>query len=292
MTRIILFAFFILSFSVYDANAQSNNKDFVQMCNEGKRLMKQNQYSAAYRIYDGAEGFAITSSDKAEIARLQKQLRDSVQTTYQRGIALIQKARNASTYSSAIQELKKLVPVENLNVPQVFSWLGTAYERINEPYGAIEQYAQGVNHEERFSAMRLAELLQKHKTVSQDSLVNLYEYAATENKGAYETLGDMFISTSPQRAYNYYKKADSQRAKYQMATLLLTNRVSSNDNPIHILQELSNDNYADALFYLGMLYFYAESGDRVKRDRVKGRALISKARDLGHQEAKRIWYNL
>ena len=72
------------------------------------------------------------------------------------------------------------------------------------------------------------------------------------------------------------------------------------DDPIKFLSEAAcvdklssaKTENRDALYYLGMLYYYAESGDRVRRDRVKGRSLISKARDLGHPEAKRIWYNL
>lgn len=283
MIKSILFFILILVSCVYGAKAQSSNRDFVQMCNEGKRLMRQFHYSEAYRLFDGAEGFAITSSDKAEVARLQKQLKDSVQTTYQRGIELIQKGGIPNTYRIAIQELKKLVPSDNLYAPRLFSWLGTAYERINEPYGAIEQYAMGVNHKERLSALRLAKLLQKHQTVSRDSLVSLYEYAATENKEAYESLGDIFITLSPQRAYNYYKKAESNRGKYQMATLLLTNNISSDDNPIELLQQLSEEKYADAQFYLGLLYFH---GKGVPQNTEQGLQLINAAESNKNNDAK------
>lgn len=272
----------ILSVCVNGVFAQSTS-DYVKMREKAQQLMALCQYSAAYKVFNGAEDFAVSSRDKAEIARLQKLLKDSVQAAYQRGIALIQKGGTPSAYGSAIQELKKLVPVDNLYAPQVFSWLGTAYERINEPYGAIEQYAQGVNHKERFSAMRLAELLQKHKTVSRDSLVILYEYAAPENKGAYETLGDMFINSSPQRAYNYYKKAESYHGKYQMATLILTNKVSSDDNPIIILQQLSDENYSDAQFYLGLLYFH---GKRLPQNTEEGLRLINAAKVNGNNDAK------
>ena len=284
--RFLFVTLFIISSCVNVIFAQSSN-DYIKMREKGQQLMGLCQYSAAHKVLHGAEDFAVSSRDKAEIARLQKQLKDSVQVVYQRGIALIQKGNTPYAYGSAIQELKKLVPADNLYVPQVFSWLGTAYERINEPYGAIEQYAQGVNHKERFSAMRLADLLKKHKTVSQDSLVRLYEYAAPENKEVYETLGDMFMTSSPQRAYNYYKKAESRRGKCQMATLLLTNKVSSNDNPIAILQQLSDEKYADAQFYLGLLYFH---GGRVAQNTDKGLQLINAAKNNGSSDAKQ-WLN-
>lgn len=265
----------------------SQSRDYMQMRDEGIKFLKQYQYSKAYKLFDGAEGFANSASEKEELIRLRHQLRDSVQSTYKRGIDIIQNAKSKNEYSFAIQELKKLIPTDYLNVSQIYGWLGTAYERLSEPYSAIEHYAQGVSHKERFCALRLAELLQKHKTVTQDSLVRLYEYAAPGYKEAYEILGDMFVSVSPLRAYNYYKNANSKRGNYQMATLLLTNKVSNSDNPIKILQQLTDNGYADAQLYLGLLYFH---GKNVEQNKEMGLRLINAAKTNGNKDAKQ-WLN-
>lgn len=266
-----------------EVKAQSNNANYIQMRNDGIELMRKYEYSAAFRMFDGASGFANSSNEIRELAGLQKQLNDSIRSTYNRGINLIDKSNKTSAYLVGIQELNKLVPPDNLYVPQLFSWLGFAYEQLNKPYDAMEQYAQGVDHEELYSAWRLAELLQKYKSVSVDSLVGLYEYASPRYKESFDRLGDLFFSTSPNTAYSYYKESQSNYGKYKMATLLLTRNVTSDDNPVRILENLSNDNYADAQFYLGLLYFH---GEHVTQNTNKGLKLIQLAETNGNKAAK------
>lgn len=277
---IVILALVVSSICSY---AQNGNKNYTEMRDEGLSFMKKGNFPIAFKKLKGAAGFAEKSWEKSEIARLQNQLRDSISSTYKRGIAMAEKANNSKAYSAAAEELKKLVPTDGLNVSQVYSWLGYCYENLNEPFGAIDYYSEGVKHNEAFSARNLATLLQKYKDIPQDSLRRLYERAAPHYKEVYDNLGYMYISSSPNKAYNYFKQSGTKYGRYQMATLLLTNKVSSNDNPIQMLQQLSNENYGDAQFYLGLLYFH---GERVAQDANKGLQLINAAKANGNTDAK------
>lgn len=230
------------------------------MRNDGISHMKKGEFPVAYKKLKGAEGFAENTWEKSEIAKLHKQLSDSIYKTYNRGVGLAQNAKSVNGYSSAVEELKKLVPTDNLNVSQVYSWLGYCYEHLNEPFGAIDYYKEGVKQNEAFSAIKLTSLLKKYKNVSNDSIKHLYNIA-----------------------YSCYKLSGSNSDKYQMAILLITNKVSSNDDPIQILQQLSEDNYADAQYYLGLLLFH---GEKVRKDESNGLRLINLAKENGSNEAK------
>lgn len=241
--------------------AQNSNKNYIEMRNEGISLMKKGEFPVAYKKLKGAEGFAENTWEKSEIAKLRKLLSDSIYKVYNRGVDLAKNAKSVKEYSSAVEELKKLVPTDNLNVSQVYSWLGYCYEHLNEPFGAIDYYNEGVKHNEAFSATKLTSLLQKYKNVSSDSIRHLYNIA-----------------------YRCYKQSGTNYDKYQMAALLITNKVYSNDDPIHILQQLSDNNYADAQYYLGMLFFY---GEKVAKDESKGLRLINLAKENGCDDAKK-----
>lgn len=254
---IIIIVLFVHGISSY---AQYSNKNYTEMRDEGVSFMKRGNFPVAYKKLKGAEGFAEKSWEKAEISNLRKQLQDSINNTYKRGIGLAENAKSLKSYSSAVEELKKLVPTENLKVSHVYSWLGYCYENLNEPFGAIDYYNEGVKHNEAFSAIKLVSLLPKYKSVSKDSIRHLYNIA-----------------------YNCYKQSGANYDKYQMATLLITNKVSSTDDPIQILQQLSEKNYADAQYYLGMLYFY---GEKVNKDEAKGLRLINSAKENGSDKAK------
>lgn len=49
------------------------------------------------------------------------------------------------------------------------------------------------------------------------------------------------------------------------------------DDPIKLLTEAANDEYAPAQYYLGLLYYSAKDGERVQRDKAKGMVLMQKA---------------
>ena len=84
-------------------------------------------------------------------------------------------------------------------------------------------------------------------------------------------------------AFDYYRKSGSKYGKYQMASLLLTKNVSATENPIELLKELSNANYGDAQFYLGLLYFHGNS--RLKKDQAMGLDLIKQSANNGCKDA-------
>ena len=230
MTKRLLVSILLLLSIMNSTYSQSDHENYVLLRNKGQELMKQGKYSNAYQSFDGAEEFAKSSKDKTELSNLQMQLKKSVQDTYNQGITLVQNAKNNNDYSVAIQELRKLIPTEGLDVPLIYSWLGTAYERIGEPYSAIEQYELGVKHKEHYSAYRLAELLQTHKStsVSNDSIIKLYEFAAVQNDEAKKKLRDMqkpsnavdknqiektnsnpYLSTTSTNPYNYLNSSIS-----------------------------------------------------------------------------------
>lgn len=279
--RIYTIILFVIGFGIR-LTAQSFNNNYVQMRDEGVTLMANFEYSAAFRMFDGASGFANSKRDKSELVALQQRLEDSVQSTYSRGIRLIENANKDTDFLVAIQELKKLIPTDGLDVPLLFSWLGTAYEQLNKLEDAINYYSLGINHEEPLSALLLANLLQMQNAVSADSLVSLYQYATTCYNDAYDRLGDLYFSTSPQDAYSYYKASKSNYGKYQRAMLLLDKKASSSDDPVKLLKILSDDNCVEAQFKLGVMYY---QGELVARNEDKGVRLIRSAKDNGCIEA-------
>lgn len=73
-------------------------------------------------------------------------------------------------------------------------------------------------------------------------------------------------------------------SKYYMAVYILDASTSDKifneyktDDPIKLLTESAEDEYAPAQYYLGLLYYYAKDGKRVQRDKAKGMELMQKA---------------
>lgn len=262
--------------------AQSN-QDFREMKEEGMRLFSQGKYSSALKMFDGAEGFAYTSSEKSELAKAKSQLRDTVRIVYNTSINIAKSAKNAIEYRRALQSFKRLIPNDDLYVPSLFSWMGYCYEGLSEPVAAIEYYEKGLIHEESYCAYKLAKLLPKYSHVSEDSIIVLLKIGAKAEKSAYDDLGDKYIKKDYNTAFDYYRKSGSKYGKYQMASLLLTKNVSATENPIELLKELSNANYGDAQFYLGLLYFHGNS--RLKKNQTIGLDLIKQSANNGCKDA-------
>ena len=260
MYKQVIVTLVLVVYGIY-SYAQNSNKNYIEMRNEGISHMKKGEFSVADKKFKGANGFVENTYEESEITRLRKQLSDSIYKAFNRGVGLAQNAKSIKEYSSAVEELKKLIPTDNLNVSQVYRWLGYCYEHLNEPFAAIDYYNEGVKHNEACSAIMLTSLLKKYKNVSDDSIRHLYNIA-----------------------YRCYKQSGTNEDKYQMATLLITNKVSSNEDPINILQQLSDNNYADAQFYLGLLFFH---GEKVTKDESKGLRLINLAKENGCDNAKR-----
>ena len=100
---------------------------------------------------------------------------------------------------------------------------------------------------------------------------------------AYDELGDYLIRRYPQKAYEYYKLSKTQYGKYQIASLILSNKINASENALSILKELSDEKYAAAQFYLGLLYFHGSNN--ISRNTSIGLNLIQKAADEGYSDA-------
>lgn len=266
--------------------AQSADANYIEMRDKAKELFQQGKFSEALQMYDGAAGFISKEDNFAdlELKRLRNELRDTVESIYNQSVSLVHNAKSKYEYSYAIQSFKRLLPVDSLDVPSIFSWIGYCYEHLNEPYAAIEQYEKGLAHdEEYFSAWQLAKMLPKYRTTTEDEIIRLYGIAAKHDVSAYDELGDYLIRRYPQKAYEYYKLSKTQYGKYQIASLILSNKVVISENAVSILKELSDEQYAAAQFYLGLLYF--QGNNNIPRNTSMGLNLIQKAADGGCSDA-------
>lgn len=273
--RKIFVILFLFTLGIY-AYSQSSSADYREMRDKARNLFIKGQYAESLRIYDGASGFITNVNNFGELNRLRQELRDTVRSIYNRTISLAHNARTETEYIKAIQKFKSLLPADGQNIPFIYSWIGHCFEKLKEPYSALEQYERGLAHDkEYFSAMRLAELLPKYRKISEDSIAALYEIAALHDATIYENVGDIYEKTNPAKAYTYYSKSGTNRGKYQMAAMILSGKIHVLENPIDILKELSDKNYADAQFYLGLLYF--QGSNRLSQNVSLGLSLIEKA---------------
>lgn len=277
----IIFLLFTIWNCVYP---QSSSADYREMRGKARKLFLKGQYAESLRMYDGASGFVTNVNNFGELNCLRQELRDTVRSIYNRTISLARNAKTEMEYIRAIQKFKSLLPADGLNVPLIYSWIGHCYEKLEEPYSALEQYERGLAHDkEYFCAMRLAELLPKYKKITEDSIVALYKIAALHDATIYEKVGDIYEKANPAKAYTYYSKSGTDRGRYQMAAMILSEKIYALENPIDILKELSDKNYADAQFYLGLLYF--QGSNRLSRNIYLGLSLIEKAAKGGCHDA-------
>lgn len=264
--------------------AQSSDADYIEMRDKAKVLFDEGKYSSALQMYDGAAGFVSDINNREELNRLRSELRDSVKAIYNHSVLLARNAVNKRDYSDAIQSFKQLIPIDGLNVPSFYSWIGICYEHLDEPYAAMEQYEKGVAHGgEYYSAWQLAKMLPKYRTVTDDEIIRLYEIAAKHESAVYDDLGDFVVGKTPQKAYEYYKKSDTRRGRYQIASLILSKKIYAKENAVQILKRLSDEKYADAQFYLGLLYF--QGNDEISRNTSVGLELIKLAAAGGCKDA-------
>ena len=227
MKKVFLIILSLLSIAT--AWSQSDDSNYRQMRDDGLQLMSQGKYSTALRLFSGAEGFASNRKQEKEIVQLQRRLQDSVHVVYNRAIENAKRYEESNSYlTTAINDLNKLIPTEGLSVDDVYSWLGFCYEHLNQPNTAIEQYQKGVELNEAYSAMHLADLLLKNNNVSVDSIARLYEMAASQNKEAYNRLGDLYRSSNPQIAKDYYKKSGTDYGNAMIAQLYRDEKSATN----------------------------------------------------------------
>lgn len=294
----------LLVLGIRMANSQSRS-NYIELRDAGKVCMQNGQFADAKFKFDGAEGFASELSETyvKEIQNLQRTLRDSVNTVYNAAFNLM--GRNDEKAVMMFERLfdKSGKPMHT----NLYAQMGWSYGQLRMKEKQRRLYEKGLAEGESMAAYYLAVLMQNNReSVSTDSLLNLYLRA--KNTSAVDSAAIIYYRKAQyNKSYSMLSKNQTVFSKYWQARILLDAKTNKNlddaykgDDPIKLLSEAAcaenlssaKSENRDALYYLGMLYYYAEYGDRVRRDRAKGRSLIIKAKDLGHPEAKRIWYNL
>ena len=295
----------LLVIGISMANSQSRS-NYIELRDAGKVCMQKGQFADAKFIFDGAEGFASELSEAyvKEIQNLQRTLRDSVNTVYNAAYNLM--GRNDE---KAVMMFERLFDKSGKPMhANLYAQMGWSYGQLKMKEKQRKLYEKGLAEGESLAAYYLAVLMQENRdNVSTDSLLNLY-LSARYVKSSIDSVAIIYYRKAQyNKSYSMFSKNQTVFSKYWRARILLDDKTNKylddaykSDDPIKFLSEAAcADNLSsaksenrDALFYLGMLYRYAKPGDRVKRDEIKGRSLIIKAKDLGHPEAKRIWYNL
>lgn len=291
----------ILLFIQYQNDCCASN--YTELRDAGKRLLNEGNFADAKFKFDGAEGLA-SETEMTEIAKLQNILRDSINAVYNAAYNLMGK-----NDEKAIMLFERLF--DRAGKPMhgdLLAQLGWCYGKLEMKNKQRILFEKGLEEGEQLSAYYLARLLQHNKeNVTTDSLLNLYKNAV-DIASSVDSVGIIYYRKKEYNtSYSWFVKNKTVFSKYWRAKMLLDvkqqcflNEKYKADDPISYLIDASCANNLafakienrDALFYLGMLYYYAELGDKIIRDREKGKILILKARDLGHPDAKRIWYNL
>lgn len=275
--------------------------DYTELRDAGIRFLNEGKFADAKFKFDGAEGLA-SETELTEITKLQNILRDSVNIVYNAAYELM-----GVNNEKAIMKLERLF--DRTGKPMhmnLFAQLGWCYGRIKMKEKQRILYETGLEEGEQLSAYYLARLIQYNKeSISTDSLLNLYKIAVNVASSV-DSVGIIYYRKKEYNiSYSWFDKNKTVFSKYWRAIMLLDVKQRcfleekyKTDDPIQFLTEASSANNltlakkenCDALFYLGRLYYYAEPGDILERNRDKGIFLIKRARDLGHPEAKRLWY--
>lgn len=229
----------------------------------------------------------IDNSNRKEYQGLLNQLQDSIANTYNKANSL----REKKQYELAIIEYQRLIKRDKEPlIKPVYAHIGYCYEvrsASNEDFKKLarDNYQLSIQHNENYSALRMARYIRENKIlVSTEYMIELYEkapnyYAAMDSLGVeYGRLGRL------NESYKWYRKSQRNFSKYSMAVYLLDastytqlSEEYKSDDPIKLLTEAADDGYAPAQYYLGLLYYYAEDGERVQRDKAKGMELMQKA---------------
>lgn len=187
---------------------------------------------------------------------------------------------------------------DNLNAQ-----LGLCYGRLNMLTKRRELWDKGVKENEQVAAYYLARLLGE-KVLSTDSIIQLYTMAK-DVPSARDSLGIIYYRQGKYyESYSWFKKNSNRPfSEYNRAKMLLDKSIFEqlspeykSDDPKSLLESASNFKdfknakkvNAPALYYLGLLYYYAEANEIVSRDKNLGKQLLKKAADLGYVPAKEI----
>lgn len=238
-----------------------------------------------------------SDKEQLELAGIEESIQDSIADVYARAHMYSDKHK----YQLAIIEYQKLIGMDQkpLKSP-LYAYIGQCYEKMKNNDLAKRNYELGALYGESYSALLLARYIRRNNIpVSTEDMISLYlkadnYYSAMDSLGVeYTRIGNI------NEAYSWFQKSNENYSKYKMASLLLDpetydkldNRYK-NDDPITLLTEASASGYTPAQYYLGLLYYFAEPGDRVQKDCVKGYALLEKASRNGHKKARRILWQI
>lgn len=83
-THIMMIFFLLVIFT-----SQAYASDYTQLRDAGKKSLYEGNFAEAKFKFEGAEGFAISSSEVAEIKALQSVLKDSINKVFDRAYGLM-----------------------------------------------------------------------------------------------------------------------------------------------------------------------------------------------------------
>ena len=224
----------------------------------------------------------VDDLNRKEYQSLLHELQDSINNSYNKANALKEKKR----YQLAIIEYQRLIGRDKEPfIKPLYAYIGYCYEKCSDKELARSNYQLGIQHNENLAALRMAKYIRANKiSATTEEMIELYEkapnyYAAMDSLGVeYARLGRLNDS------YKWYRKSQRNFSKYSMAGYLLDATTYTQlaeefktDDPIKLLTEAAEDEYAPAQYYLGLLYYYAKNGERVRQDKEKGMELMQKA---------------
>lgn len=247
----------------------------------------------------------IDDLNRKEYQSLLHELQDSINNSYNKANAL----REKKQYQLAIIEYQRLIgrDKEPFRKP-LYAHIGYCYEECSDKELARSNYQLGIQHNENLAALRMAKYIRANKiSATTEEVIELYEKATTYDSLGVEyarigrlvgylldaaTYYDAMDSLGVEYArlgrlndsYKWYRKSQRNFSKYSMAGYLLDATTYTQlaeefktDDPIKLLTEAAEDGYAPAQYYLGLLYYYAKNGERVRQDKEKGMELMRKA---------------
>lgn len=233
----------------------------------------------------------------SELTVLLEEIKSEINNTYLNANRL-RELQSPDSIELAIIEYKKLI---GTNKPNVHCYIGLCNEKLKRLIPAKEEYIIGVQEKEAYAPYCLAQLIRKtDREIPMDSLASLYLRSA--NAGYTVSMDSLSIIYKNQnkidKSYYWFRKSHSAMGKYYMASYILDTSISENlsneyrtDDPIKLLTESADNGYAPAQYYLGLLYYYAKEGERVKKDKTKGMELIRKAASR-YAPAKRMIHKI
>ena len=273
-----LFIVCLLAIAI-NASAQTNTYETIK--DNGIEDLRRGNFADAKSRFNLMEPF-VTELNKTEYNSLLSQLQDSINNLYQKANAL----RKKKQYQRAIVEYQRLIGrgKEPLIKP-LYAHIGYCYEMLSNNELAGSNYQTGMQYNECLSSLRMAWYIRRNKiSTTSEEMIDLYMrarnyYEAMDSLGVeYARLGQI------NESYKWFRKSQRSFSKYNMAVYLLDpntyvqlQKEYQADNPIKLLSEANEEGYAPAQYYLGLLYYYAKDGERVKQKKKKGMDLMKKA---------------